>query len=75
MTEVIGILTSLFFGGVVYILFGFWQGKQHIKNQIKYIKEQRKQQQELKQRQKEWETAFMKKWQAMEVKDVWISKK
>ena len=75
MTEEIGILTSLFFGGVAYILFGFWQGKQHIKNQINFMKEQRKQQQELKQRQQEWETAFMKKWQAMEVKNRWTTKK
>ena len=75
MTEAIGILTSLFFGGTAYILCGLWQGKQHIKNQIKYIKEKRKQHQELKQRQKEWEEAFMKKWESMEVKDVWISKK
>lgn len=75
MTEAIGILTSLLFGGIAYVLFGFWQGKQHIKNQINFMKEQRRQQQELKQRQKEWETAFMKKWESMEVKDVWISKK
>lgn len=59
MTEAIGMLISLFFGGVAYILFGFWQEKEFIKQQIKYIKQQRKQQ-------KEWETAFMKKWESME---------
>ena len=75
MTEAIGILTSLFFGGVAYILYGFWQEKEFIKNQIKHIKQQREQQQELKQRQKEWETAFMKKWESMEVKDVWTNKR
>lgn len=75
MTEAIGILISLFFGGVAYIIFGFWKEKEFIKNQIKYIKQQREQQREVKRRQKEWETAFMKKWESMEVKDVWISKK
>lgn len=75
MTEVIGILISLFFGGVVYILFGFWQEKEFIKQQIKYIKQQREQQTEIKRIQKEWETAFMKKWQSIEVQDRWTRKK
>ena len=75
MTEVMGILISLFFGGVVYILFGFWQEKEFIKQQIKYIKQQREQQAEIKRRQKEWETAFMRKWHTMEVKDRWTKKK
>lgn len=75
MTEAIGILTSLLFGGIAYVLFGLWQGKQHIKNQIKYIKEQRKQQQELKQRQKELEEAFKRKWKRLEVQDRWTKKK
>ena len=75
MTEAIGILISLFFGGVAYILYGFWQGKQYIKNQIEYIKEQRRQQKEMKRIQKEWETAFMRKWHTIEVKDRWTKKK
>ena len=72
MTEAIGILTSLLLGGIAYILCGLWQGKQHIKNQIK---QQREQQAEMKRIQKEWETAFMKKWESMEVKDRWTRKK
>lgn len=75
MTEAIGILISLFFGGVAYILYGFWQEKEFIKNQIKQIQQQREQQKEVKRIQKEWETAFIKKWESMEVKDVWTRKK
>lgn len=75
MTEAIGILISLFFGGVAYILYGFWQEKEFIKNQIKHIQQQREQQKEVKRIQKEWEIAFMKKWQSMEVQDRWKSKK
>ena len=74
MTEAIGILTSLLFGGVAYILCGFWKEKEFIKNQIEYIKEQREQQKEMKRIQKEWETAFMKKWESMEVQDRWTKK-
>lgn len=75
MTEAIGMLISLFFGGVAYILYGFWQEKEFIKNQIKHIQQQREQQKEVKRIQKEWEIAFMKKWQSMEVQDRWKSKK
>ena len=74
MTEAIGILISLFFGGVAYILYGFWQEKEFIKNQIKHIKQQREQQAEMKRIQKEWEIAFMKKWESMEVQDRWTKK-
>ena len=74
MTEAIGILISLFFGGVAYILYGFWQEKEFIKNQIKHIQQQREQQKEVKRIQKEWEIAFMKKWQSMEVQDRWTKK-
>ena len=75
MTEAIGILVSLFFGGVAYIIFGFWQEKEFIKNQIKYIKQQRKQQKEVKRRQKELEEAFERKWKKLEVQYRWTKKK
>lgn len=75
MTEAIGILISLFFGGVAYIIFGFWQEKEFIKAQIKHIQQQRKQQKEMKRRQKELEEAFMRKWKRLEVQDRWIKKK
>ena len=75
MTEAIGILISLFFGGVAYIIFGFWQEKEFIKAQIKHIQQQRKQQKEMKSRQKELEEAFMRKWKRLEVQDRWIKKK
>ena len=75
MTEAIGILISLFFGGVAYILYGFWQEKEFIKNQIKYIKQQREQQAEIKRRQKELEEAFERKWKRLEVQDRWTKKK
>lgn len=65
MTEAIGILISLFFGGVAYIIFGFWQEKEFIKQQIKYIKQQRKQQREVKQKQKEAEMEFYKRWKQL----------
>ena len=65
MTEAIGILISLFFGGVAYILYGFWQEKEFIKNQIEYIKEQREQQREVKRRQKELEMEFYKRWKQL----------
>ena len=67
MTEAIGILISLFFGGVAYIIFGFWQEKEFIKAQIKHIQQQRKQQKEMKRRQKELEEAFERKWKRLEV--------
>ena len=60
-----GILTSLFFGGIAYILCGLWQGKQRIKNQIKYIKQQRRQQKEMKRIQKEAEIEFYKRWKQL----------
>jgi hypothetical protein len=69
------ILTSLFFGGITYILFGFWQEKEFIKSQIKHIQQQRQQQQEIKRRQKELEEAFNRKWKRLEVQDVWTKKK
>lgn len=75
MTEAIGILISLFFGGICYIIFGFWQEKEFIKNQIKHIKQQREQQKEIKRRQKELEEAFERKWKRLEVQDTWITKK
>lgn len=75
MTEAIGILISLFFGGVAYIIFGFYQEKEFIKNQIKYIKQQREQQREVKRRQKELEEAFERKWKRLEVQDRWTKKK
>ena len=65
MTEATGILISLFFGGVAYIIFGFYQEKEFIKNQIEYMKEQRRQQKELKQRQKEAEIEFYKRWKQL----------
>ena len=70
-----GILTSLFFGGVAYIIFGFWQEKEFIKSQIKYIKEQREQQKEVKRRQQELEKIFNEKWKRLEVQDRWTKKK
>lgn len=63
------ILTGLFFGGVFYIIFGFYQEKKCIINQIKHIQQQRKQQQEVKRRQQEVEEAFNKKWKRLEVKE------
>jgi hypothetical protein len=75
LTEAMGILTSLFFGGVAYIIFGFWQEKEFIKNQIKYIKQQREQQREVKQKQKEAEIEFYKRWKRLEVQDRWTKKK
>ena len=75
MTEAIGILISLFFGGVAYIIFGFWQEKEFIKQQIKYMKEQREQQREVKQKQKEAEIEFYKRWKRLEVQDRWTKKK
>ena len=65
MTEAIGILISLFFGGVAYIIFGFWKEKEFIKQQIKYIKQQREQQREVKQKQKEAEIEFYKRWKQL----------
>lgn len=65
MTEAIGILISLFFGGVADIIFGFWQEKEFIKNQIEYMKEQRRQQREVKQKQKEAEIEFYKRWKQL----------
>ena len=75
MTEAIGILVSLFFGGVAYIIFGFWQEKEFIKQQIKYIQQQRKQQQEMKRIQRELEETFERKWKRLEVQDRWTKKK
>ena len=62
------ILTGLFFGGVFYIIFGFYQEKEYIVNQMKYIKQQCKQQTEIKHRQKEVEKLFNEKWKRFEVK-------
>lgn len=68
------ILTSLFFGGISYIVFGFWQEKEFIKAQIKHIQQKRQQQQEIKRRQKELEEAFKRKWKRLEVQDRWTKK-
>lgn len=65
----------MLFGGVAYILCGFWKEKEFIKNQIEYIKEQREQQKEMKRIQKELEEAFERKWKRLEVQDVWTRKK
>ena len=75
MTEAIEILVSLFFGGICYIIFGFWQEKEFIKAQIKYMKQQREQQVEVKRRQRELEEAFERKWKRLEVQDKWTTKK
>ena len=75
MTEAIGILISLFFGGICYIIFGFWQEKEFIKSQIKYMKQQREQQVEVKRRQKEAEIEFYKRWKRLEVQGRWTKKK
>ena len=75
MTEAIGILVSLFFGGIAYIIFGFWQEKEFIKQQIKYMKQQREQQREVKRRQRELEEVFERKWKRLEVEDKWTKKK
>ena len=68
------ILTGLFFGGVFYIIFGFWQEKEFIKSQIKYMRQQREQQ-EIKHRQQEVEKLFNEKWKRLEVLDRWTRKK
>lgn len=68
------ILTGLFFGGIFYIIYGFYQEKQYIINQIKHIREQREQQQEVKRRQRELEKIFNEKWKALEVQDRWTRK-
>lgn len=72
MITTTAILTALFFGGVFYIIFGFWQV---IKSQIKHIQEQRKQQQETECRQKELKEEFEKTWKRLEVQDRWKKKK
>jgi hypothetical protein len=69
------ILTSLFFGGICYIIYGFYQEKEFIKQQIKYIQQQREQQAEVKRRQRELEKIFNEKWKALEAQDVWTKKK
>ena len=63
------ILTGLFFGGIFYIIYGFHQEKEFIKNQIKYIQQQRGQQREVKRRQRELEKIFNEKWKRLEVKE------
>jgi hypothetical protein len=68
------ILTGLFFGGICYIICGFYQEKDFIKNQIKYMKQQREQQREIKRRQRELDKIFAEKWKALEAQDVWTKK-
>nr|DAH99920.1 MAG TPA: PilA, PilC, PilN, PilO, PilM, pilus, ring, membrane channel [Caudoviricetes sp.] len=63
------ILTGLFFGGIFYIIFGFWEEKEHIANQMKYIQQQQEQQQEVKRRQRELEKIFNEKWKRLEVQE------
>lgn len=74
MITATAILTGLFFGGIFYIIFGFYQEKEFIKNQIKNIQKQREQQQEVKRRQRELEKIFNEKWKALEAQDVWTKK-
>lgn len=69
------ILTGLFFGGICYIIYGFYQEKQYIINQIKCIKQQHEQQQEVKRRQQELEKIFNEKWKRLEAQDIWTTKK
>ena len=68
MITATAILTGLFFGGIFYIIFGFYQKKEYIKQQIQDIKQQRERQAEMKQRQKEVEEVFERKWNRLEVK-------
>lgn len=75
MITATAILTGLFFGGICYIIYGFWEEKEFIKNQIKHIKEQRGQQREIKRRQRELDKIFTEKWKALEAQDVWTTKK
>ena len=74
MITATGILTGLFFGGIFYIIYGFYQEKEFIKNQIKNIQQQREQQQEVKRRQRELDKIFNEKWKALEVQDRWTRK-
>jgi hypothetical protein len=39
MITATAILTGLFFGGIFYIIFGFWKEKEFIKSQIKHIQQ------------------------------------
>ena len=75
MITATAILTGLFFGGIIYIIFGFWQEKEFIKSQIKHIQQQRQQQAEIKRRQKELDKIFAEKWKALEAQDRWTKKK
>lgn len=74
MITATAILTGLFFGGIFYIIFGFWEEKEYIVNQMKYIQDQREQQKEIKRRQRELDKIFAEKWKAMEAQDVWTKK-
>lgn len=75
MITATAILTGLFFGGLFYIIFGFWEEKEFIKTQIEHIQQQRRQQQEVKHRQQEAEKLFNEKWKRLEVLDRWTRKK
>lgn len=75
MITATAILTGLFFGGIFYIIFDFWEEKEYIVNQIKCIKQQHEQQQEVKRRQRELDKIFAEKWKALEAQDVWTTKK
>ena len=74
MITATAILTGLFFGGVFYIIFGFWQEKEYIINQMKCIKQQRERQAEMKQKQQEAEKLFNEKWKKFEVQSRWTKK-
>ena len=75
MITATGILTGIFFGSVFYIIYGFYQEKEFIKQQIKYMKQQREQQAEVKRRQRELEKIFNEKWKTLEAQDIWTTKK
>ena len=65
MITATAILTGLFFGGISYIIYGFWQEQRFIKTQIKALWEVQKQKQEIKQKQKEAEIEFYKRWKQL----------